>query len=593
MGINIYTGSKQSSKQKSKSSTASRTVRAQAAKAALSTPSETSSSGSTAVGTKGTLSKIGNVVGKVAGIAGKFLPGIGGTIANGISKIFNDPEWWQSVPGEALTTNEPLRAIPLEFENTSLPESYGIREAILEFVAFARGETVYEANNSDDSINFLNGVIAPTENAITQYLMPQIRKVVNAVPLQSASAYRQVLVANATLYAIWRMLRKYDYMTKHGQTYLANMNDEAFPILQVGNAAWLQSTINRLEEYLRANVRLPHTLCEYLAWRFGRVYRTNDSAKSGLVLYDIFPLNATPDIYDEYIRVLMNQIGDSTETQLANADLYNTYYDHDYMVEIRDDTQFKYDKKEFLLRLNLKSDFTGNDAASSIIAMDSSLDNPTTFMASTVSAQGRIGQERSVLFPVSVQAFTWIPKRLGNHDLSDSKICNAFVTGSPEDTDNQALLFEIPGALTWGSVAFNDFVTQYGIELSGANVTSTIWAQGTITLDYVLSVSAASTNQLAEAVVQLILGKSVDLYNYGVVVPLKLADGTILGIDATQLSIDAGRPTNATIATEHVYAFANLVDIDRKHSMSYKQAEKLVARDTADFIESLDVSTVK
>lgn len=440
----------------------------------------------------------------------------------------------------------------------------------------------------------VGSVIDPTDQQVTQYLMPQVRKVVNAVPLQSADDYRKALRANATIYAIWRNLRKIDYMCKHGQTYLASMNNVAFPLFQTENAAWLQSTINRLEEYLRANVRLPHTLCEYLAWRFGRVYKSNASAKAALVLYEVLPLTTPTAIWDELIMASMTIISQSPTVQKANSDLYNTYYDHDYMVEIRDDTQFRYDTKEFMLRLNCTNPTVSNDYRN-VVAIDASLDNPTAFMASTVSSRGQIGQTSSDLFPIGGVGRVYIPSQ--SQDATGAAVSLSKLT-LYANTNPQLEAVLIDKAKQMEEVQYTESeITSHALqETTDGGLASGQWSVGTIIFDNPitpLNKDPLSTPEVAlQGQKRLILSKSVDLYNVGAWIPVHVnADSVPTWIDTSQLSIDAGAPTPNTVATEHIYAFANLVDIDRKRSTSYKEAEKLVARDTANLIDSLDVGT--
>lgn len=535
MAINIFQGG---SKPKSGVNSAKASTRAANAQAALKTVGETSSSGATAVARKGTLSKVGNFVGKAAGIASKFLPGIGGTVAKGLANLFNDPEWWQSVPGDAITLNTPLRTVLLKQAPSVQPGQHSQHAARYTFGEFTSTE--------GSSMTAGDYVMQPTDAMVTQYLMSEIRKVVNAIPLQTADSYKKVLGANATAYALWRNLLKYDYLLKHGQTYLPSFNDSAFPILQVENAATLQSYINRLEEYLRASVRLPHTLCEYLAWRYGRIYKSNDSAKSGLILYDVIPITSSMDKYAAVIQALTTVNSTTTELQQANADLYNTYYDHDQAVVIRDDTQFVFDKKEFMLRTNLDLGSSG-DETQNIINIDSSLDNPTSFMASTVST--RAGSD-GALFPV-VGGFAYIPA--DEFILDQAK----FILG------NQPLLTRKLGT-AW--VYTN---------LSSGNPTNTA--------DYV-----------AEALVATMACKSLDIYNKNiwlVVGSTTASDAFSYWYDLTAISIDAGQVTDLVLANEQVYAFANLVHMDRKRGDTYAQAEKQVARDTANLVETLDVAT--
>lgn len=568
MAINIFQGSKPT-KASGKVNSANRTTRAKAVQAALSTPSVASDSGATAVGKTGTLQKVGNIVGKVAGIASKFLPGIGGTIASGISNLLNDPEWWQSVPGDAVTCNSPLRLV----ENGKVRNTQGSYVTANRLrLAMLHVESTNAAVNAADSAIF---VLNPTSQMINSYLLPQIRKVVNAVPLQTVASYKTALAVNATLYAIWQNLKKYDYLCKHGLTYIANLDDAAFPILQVRNAAFLQSTIGRLEEYLRSNVRLPHTLCEYLAWRFGRVYRSNDSAKAALVMYNVFSIEVDTDVISTRISRLMGMIAASDEVQKANADLYNTYFDHDYQVEVKDDTQVSFDRKEFCLRTNLdlplaEQSTPETQQSPDCVYIDSNLDNPTTFMASTVSTRGEVisasgTAEVSQLFPI-YGAKVWMPFA---HGANSDSLNIRFINGQSINTQ---LLVGVASGSAWGRAIIHP--ADPGEAGSDDSEEET-------------------TQSLAQKLALSMLCKAVDFYNKDIYIAAAISSGSAIAVDVTSLSMDMGLVQNQIIGNEHLFAFANLVDIERKHSMSYKQAETLVARDTANLIEKLDVATTK
>lgn len=564
MAINIFQGGKTSSNKPVNSAAAS--TRAQNAQAALATPSSTSNSGATAVANSGTLGKVGSLVGKVAGTAAKFLPGVGGMVAKGMANLLNDPEWWQSVPGDAVTLNQPLR-----------PIKYGTDHAL----RFAIGEF---ANPTD----ILGGyIMQPSLTQVTQYLMPQIRKVVNAVPLQSATSYQIVLQVNAELYAYWRTCKKFRYMMTHGQPYLANMNVRLFPLFQTENSAALDAIINRLEEFLRSNVRLPHTLCEYLAWRYGRVYRSVNSAKAALILYDAFPITRTPAEINARIAKLMSDVASSQELQAANADMYNAYFDHDLLVEIKDDTQFSYDPKEFALRTNL--DLVENNDYVSLedpnpVYLDSALDNPTAFMASTVSTRGLdVDGTPANLFPV---------KRL-----------TAYIPLGASLNNVAAPIFLIPdyseGADIIPTPGEQLIHAERGLMVPYADDTN--WALFHITYrvlhtDYAETLSMEGVDSFLLAFTAL---KALDIYNKNLRLYCNLfkRDGDVvtgagdLIVDASAPAFDMALVPDTTIGQEQVYAFANLVDVSRKHSLSYKAAEKMVAKEVANTVESLDVAT--
>jgi hypothetical protein len=533
MAINIFSGNSGSNK---RTNSASFSSRAQAAKEAVGGNAVTSDSGLTAVKAPGTLAKVGNIVGNVAGIASKFLPGIGGTIAKGVANILNDPEWWQSVPGEQITMNVPLRiaATGKRGDDNNTPV-YAVRPGFVEFIS---GETL------DGT---WHGVIDPDERMITQYLMPQIRKVVNAVPLQSAGSYRAVLMAHAEVYAIWRHLKKCDYLLKHGQTYLPNLNSSAFPIFQIANAAWLQSTINRLEEYLRANVRLPHTLCEYLAWRFGRFYRSHASKRAGIVSYSPISLSDSIEQINGQIDKLFAIPTSTEEYQKANTDIYNAYFDHDLMVEIRDDTQLSYDPKEFALRTNLDIQKKSANPTGIPVYIDSALDNTTVFMASTVSTkwmpvekldimQGEPYAFAQSLFPVSAMIV---------YIYADAEIRTA---------DNVQLIM----AAGWTAIPF------YGGKDFDAMGDSAHLVLASL--------------------------KAMDIYNKNIYTSYRYGETQIL-IDITQPASDLGVTSDVVIQNEQVFAFANLVNVDRKRSMTVGAADKIAAAEVANLVEKVDVAT--
>jgi hypothetical protein len=576
MAINIFSGTSG----RAKVNSAQNSTRAQAAKSALIGPSEVSNSGTTAVKSSGTLSKIGNTVGRIAGVASKFLPGLGGTIAKGISNLFNDPEWWQSVPGDALTLNSPLRVTELGDVGEPLydaAKTYQFKMAIGELCSTA--PTIDE----DGQNEYDQDVIAPSPTAITQYLMPEIRKVVNAIPLQSADAYDVVMRSNATLYALWRQLKKFDYLLKHGQTYIANLNDPQFPLLQVENAAYLQSTINRLEEYLRASVRLPHTMCEYLAWRFGRVYKSNDSAKSALIMYNVVGVARDTEYVSAFIAYHMNRVNSTEAYQKANADLYNTYYDHDFMVEIRDDTQFQYDGKEFMLRTNCRVYDPRFNFQYNAISIDSRLDNPTTFMASSVSAIGVDDSgDLSCLFPVKKIA-GFIPAF--NAATAGGQTEPSYILGRFANQPCNLIYDRISGS-QWMAMPLISVNSAYNYA-DGEAIDPYFTYVGTAPMNY-----TGNTAVINYMVTSLLVAKSLDIYNKNVFMGISDNGGSSLnGYDMTSLSIDTGLVDDRVLGIEHIYAFANLVHVERKTSMSYQKAEKLVARDTANMIESLDVAT--
>lgn len=566
MAINIYSGGA-SAKSPKTPRVSSAAERASATTGAISGPAAASDSGSTAVKSTGILGKIGSFVGKAANVLGNILPGPAGAIAKAVGEMTssNDPEWWQHVPGDGLTVNSPL--LPVSEGETPISAGYSCpmlneRPTFLEF-------------ESRDSVTGMVMVIS--DRMATQYLMPAVRKVANAIVPQSASDYSQVFAAQATAYALWRCLKKFDYFIKHGYTFVPNVNDPAFPVFQVANAAWLQSTITRLEEYLHSHVRLPHTLCEYLTWRYGKVFRTNNSAKAAFVFYDILDLTKSTADYDNLISTIQSLISSTTALQTAASDLYNAYLDHDQEVLVSDETMMAYDSKEFCLRTNLDLQAVATAGSpwlsvdKSPIIIDSNLDNATVFMASTVSTTHDNTGTQLPLFPVYVaRAY------MGAQDFSH-QFEQFYLPYDSSGTEFQAGTGWVP---VTGSTAWLHIEINAGL-IGGATAYNTGYTTGATFLNYLHMTVAA---------------KALDFYNVGIFCIAKVNNSpnnaALRFIDLTSISMDMGSVPDLVIQNEQVLAFANLVSEENKHADTYRQVEKRVAKDVANFVENNEVAAI-
>jgi hypothetical protein len=563
MAINIYSGGSSGAQKKSTGvKTSSVAERAKATTSAVSGDAQASNSGSTAVKSTGILGKIGSLVNKVAGVA-KYVPGVVGNVAGVVEKITsaNDPEWWQHVPGDGLSCNAPLSTVT-SGDYTVGSNSYklcNMRPAILEFQS--------SQFRSDGGYNVPH-VMMCDERMITQYVMPAVRKVANAITLQSAADYKTALELQATMYAMWVNLKKYDYYLKQGLPFMPNQNTKAFPILQVENASWLQSTIARLEEYLHSHVRLPHTLCEYLNWRYGYTFRMRMTAKSGLVWYNITPITAAISdsdsiySYQTIIDNIQNELSSSEGIQKAVSDLYNAYIDHDQSVTHDATRDMIYDSKEFCLRTNLdlgpsSTIWTGIDE--NVIIIDSNLDNQTVFMASTISTTS--GSDFP-LFPVfSANAYAHIGKEFNLH----STTMNIGAVASNEDWDYGR----------WDALGLDYYWYRMQILPAVAALTDN---------QDIRSVYAMATTAMA-----------CNFYNVGCFVAAYSNSSTAFTTsyyDITQVPYDAANVSDIVIQNEQIMAFANLVSESNKDITTYKQVEKRVAKDVANFVEQNDVAAL-
>lgn len=506
---------------------------------------------STTVKKKGILGKVGGFIKKALPVAASFLPGPIGTVAKAITG--NDPEWWADPEGTSPATNVPYSdpiVTPFKFTNASTGavsvegQTNTLRYSIGEFCSVAPGSAADNTYKSAEP--FL--VIHPTDELIDTYLVPKIRKVVNAVYLRTTDEYKAALSIGATIYALKKTLEKWRYMVERSLPIMPAFTQGAFPMLTVANKPFLDSAIKQLEEKLRGSIRLPATLCRYLDWRYGRIFRSNMSAKAGLILYDVMPLTISwpttgtevippPNSLSGYITYLFQML---TQVSQANADIYNTYLGHTQDVAVDDAYQYVYDAKEFVLRTNLDvaapvvsgdSDIAGENYVlpTDTIIMDSEIDPKTLFMASTVSTQIADGTgKETCLFPVlSAMAYACIS------------------TGSG--------FFQSPSK-SWIATALTSYVV---------NVTASL-----------------SSTAMRALLPRLLACKQLDIYNMDMLAykPASTTTGdpaTVL--DLTNIDIDTALVPDSLTQMEQKYAFANLMSERAHYAGKGAAANELVA----------------
>lgn len=540
--------------------------------------------GRTTGGTFG--NKLKNFIGTVGKVVGRYAPGTAGTIGNLVADIFNHPEWWQSHPGDPVTLNSPLAMVA--GSGTPYPKGPAMT------VVYPRAQygVILSSPMTRPSSKFVDAAaFMPTEIQVNQFILPHVRAVVNAIPLQSVAAYRSCIMANAQLYAYWQTLKKWAYLAKHTPPYMSSFDDPAFPMLQARNAEKLQALIKRVYEALSANVRLPHTLCEYLAWRFGRVYKSTASAKAAYISYDALDPNANVSNITDAISAAIEFTSTDVEFQQANTDLFTVYASHDQEVHIAEDTQCQFDKKEWMLRINLNVVDTPNSGTTvhmdgadvpKAVIIDSDLDNATVFMSSTVSTVVPTttptglsrGVTKDVLFPV-ISA-------------------TAYYTGIT-DTPTAGELFQAwDNAKTPGTAS-----QQYGKQVIAASrfysieMSQKTWgvANDGSVATYQPGDDDTSNESRGTVLGRLMACKSLDCYNMGVYLSVKVQNSTQwANMDVTAISMDMGMVPAETIRIEHNYALANLVDVHRARSQSKVALEKEALSETVAFVNEVTPS---
>lgn len=543
------------------------------------------------------------VAAAAAPLVANLLPGPAGTIAKTLLSSLNDDAWWQKHPGESATTNTPIALV--EHSGTILAGGSTLNYT----TSYARAQVAFMhstvATLSNANQYLISACFMPTINQVNQFIIPHIRAVVNAVPLVSAARYRDVLANNATLYAVWQTLKKFEYLTRHTPAYMTTYDDVIFPILQSSNAEVLQAQIKRVADALQANVRLPHTLCEYLGWRFGRVYKSANSAKAGQIMYNAFPVEWTIDDVKDYITQLITYTSLNNELVQANADLYTVYASHDQAVHIKDDSQYVYDLKEWMLRMNLsfvqRLTPVDNEVDSRYIArpvvIDSALSNPEVFMASTVSTAipARLPSNASedvttydVLFPVmECNVYMPAPKTFDGAFTGALELYDSFSISNTTPTTTSRIGYvgetvTASGGFRSKFVLLTVFQPKVPIAPNGTR------ELGSGTVGY-------SVPELLNA---LIACKSLDLYNMGVYVNAHYPTDSHTSdmntgwtnLDLTAISIDTAFVPPDTIVVEHNYAMANLCSVSRPRSASRDKEEREIRSEVKDFVNEVTPS---
>lgn len=512
---------------------------------------------------KGFFGALKNITSKVLPVAASLAPGPIGTAAKVASSVFNDPEWWMNYAGDGVSLTQPLS----EFSNERDVDN--ARRTVHSMRGFWASYSSFRARQTGDSDEItLFPVVNPSVEMISQYLMPAIRKTVNAIALQTPLTYQRSFVCATQLYAMWQCLKKYQYMAEHFLPYLPNSANGQFWALNPENKATLDAYRARVEQMLKSTVRIPHTLCQYLAWRFGRVYKSNDSAKAGLITYDIIPMDGNVEMMTTYIARLISEMTTPSRAQ-ALVDIYNAYEKHDQEVHIKDETQFLFDRKEFVLRTNLdveKYSVTRGDgepifatvnrrsASPDVIIMDSHLDNDTTFTASTTSTISTDPTgSYTCLFPIQgLSIFVAAPSGLPTTVKGGSDATRGLV------------------AVGTGSLFYEYVYDTAGVPLVIDGVSTPV-----------ANSVATSTNFTAAK--QVLLGatlcKSMDIYNADIYMELKLEGADAYLFDVTAISIDTALVAEVAIANVHKLAFANLTCLKTTYSNALSTKADEAARE--------------
>jgi len=326
---------------------------------------------------------VASAVGTIADIVGSYAPGPVGLVAKGLGTVFNDPRWYREFKSGGLTTNVPLRYTEKQSIVGTNNNSSELRPYLLEFISGSYIGWVNPGSSPVTYTTFVSATCFPEEFVAT-YVVPQVRHVLNAVPLQSTLSYMAAFNAGATLRALLENLKKYEWYVGHQPPVIPPFAVQ-YPITNPTNFAVLQALIRRITITLSGRIRLPNVLNEMLTWRYGRMFRTNPSEKAALVSYNVIPWNSEMEAYQNLVTQLEGIIGSNAQ---AAADLFNAYNGHRQDHPLIPGSEMHYDCEEFVLRTNLDIGAAPSAGGFSpnLYIMDSALENDSVFQATSLSA---------------------------------------------------------------------------------------------------------------------------------------------------------------------------------------------------------------
>jgi hypothetical protein len=346
----------------------------------------------------GSIAKAGLEVAKQAlPTALSLVPGVGpvlSSLSQGLLSTMNDDEWFEEFKSAGATFNEMLASTRVAGDKADVSTNDVNLQSLVGAVGvYSCHINLGEAIKENVFPAFLNYVRSKTENVL----------------VDDTDKYWYSIGDTIQLYAIYYDIMKY---LKFAESL--PLNAPTLPDVLVAANPVINSQIagiaSTLRDFLKTSTGIPYALREYLRWRFGTMFLSENSAKAGIISYDIDSVYL-PDNTSYRINWVGFQIADTVTqnanrliTDLttaisalkndillqgrANADVALAFKAHAtrYDVEER-----HYDEKEFNLRCNLTSDgqvaFTAKDH--NRLLLDSRLDINAAIQAITLSTRPR------------------------------------------------------------------------------------------------------------------------------------------------------------------------------------------------------------
>jgi hypothetical protein len=306
-------------------------------------------------------------------VAGPLLARVFNAVTN------NDDEWFSEYTAAGATFNELIADSKLDAD--------GHMRLITPAILSVRVDVLADAPNAASTF----------QNQYLPIILAYVRKKTNNVLVTAESDYWTAFLVASKLYAIYYTLKKYVELTSDLPTNIPALTG-TLPLVNPINFSAMVGVVDSLENYLKITVKLPFAWTEYLRWRFGTMFYSENTGKAGLISYDyanIVTAGASvfdPSVVPASISVAIDTLKASlAATSRAVADIKLAYDDH----QIRFDVDKRhYDAKEFNLRCNLNSSETrgipsaGYEPIGTLLYLDSRLDQNAAVQAITLSTRG-------------------------------------------------------------------------------------------------------------------------------------------------------------------------------------------------------------
>ena len=328
-----------------------------------------------------------------------MVPGVGGILgklAKGLLSTMNCDEWFTGFTPAGATFSEILMNMYEEYISGSNQHEF------LDIVPSYAAVDVY--------FNHLTKM----RNTIFPTILSYIRSKTNNVLIPDTETYWTAFYRTVELYAIYYTIRKYCKLALNIPLN-ANTINQPMSALNPAVLADLRGLADSIQAYLEQTTGLPHALGQYLRWRFGTTFHSDNTGRPGLILYDAqatkiaydsrtddtpadvptiewhqsgTPVNVVQTIKNVFYTI-QNEIA---KCGRAIADIHLSYGDHYHNWDV-DEAHF--DEKEYNLRMNQTSaDDPVGPTDRILLLLDSRLDLNAALQAVSISTSYASSENR-------------------------------------------------------------------------------------------------------------------------------------------------------------------------------------------------------